>query len=153
MDGRATRREADRASDPASGVSTVPRGTATGRVARSGAESPLRARVPAGPAVRAAPLATADRLVLTNRLLDASCVLRRRARGVVPVGACREALPQADRIAALLVASDGIRLTDGSGATLVAFGWNEETGLASVPTSAVPEAGALALLPVASDVR
>lgn len=91
---------------------------------------------------------SAERLVLANRLLDARCVLRRDGAVVETVGACTETFAASHEIAGWQDDGRGIALLDAAGETLVSFSWNEETGLSSTSSAAMPEAGALTLVPV-----
>ena len=95
-------------------------------------------------------LGEAKRYVLRNRLLDTSCVIARTAETVEPLGACKDTFAQAHRIERLRERDGRITFVDALGSAVLDFAWNPETGMSSVPSPMHPEAGALALLPVAT---
>lgn len=93
-------------------------------------------------------LGNARRYLLTNRLLDQSCLLARNGATVEPLGACAATFAPAKRIHGWRADEKRISFVDPLGAPVVEFAWNEETGMSSLSSSLAPEAGALALLPI-----
>ena len=82
--------------------------------------------------------------ILVNRLTDERCRFERSGRKTKLSADCRAAMSTAPRVRRWRVNPQGVTLADQSGAPVMRFEWNEETGLSSV----TGQYGALALLPV-----
>ena len=82
--------------------------------------------------------------ILVNRLTDERCRFERSGRKMRLAAACRAAMSTAPRVRRWRVNPNGVTMADRSGAPVMRFEWNEETGLSSV----TGQYGALALLPI-----